>query len=913
MCAVLLYGVAMGQDDSAFVAFEEQYIQLNKEYAKAPNNVANLLDMAAFYMQPDNPYHSLTLAAGYAKRAETLYTAWVQDKERYRDVQKLIRKGITIPVIRQRRKDIEAQAVLYVRSHVPNIDEAEAAAFIETFSDNTEMVKRLRAKVLSDDYMKVCEENTIEGYYLFMQSHPNTVEADSAEAAIARIAPRFVSQFESEAAIDSAVAPFPASPALRQAAMRQKSRMAYLQARRTNSEEAYSLYLERYPRGEYYLEALDRLQHLRNDEFGLLSAPEELADYALNHSDDPLADSALARLRRMVTQERSQRAAQIYLSQFPLDENHSDVYRHYYEWYAEEGNGEPIRTFALLHPDYPYRLAINSDLVRAAIIDSVDLVQPFMEADYDQMETNIRLLMGRKTAFVALQRILQQQIAHKDWAAAQKRMQKFDLCFEEVSSAEYAELAALLADNAAVSSRPEMQDSKAKILRWTAHPTENYLYFSYEEDDHLAIGCVSKNTHGKHSEWGYDGKVNIEGCTADVVPYNFYDNGRKVLLGIAGDIWSAEVVSDTLWQLREHFGSPVNTPYMEQDAFMLEDGTGMLLVSDRPGGINIQRSGSYYHGDTASAFDIYYIPFNFGKWGDAVNLGLGVNTPYCELSPLLSRNMRTLYYITDARGLGYGDIYCVTRSDIDDWTHWSQPVNLGRGVNSAFSESSLSFGKGERRVYYTTGTLYNGKNACKSFATRHDTSSACRQIVINMGNVADVLRQVEWVEVWRQRPVSCIKGRQLDTVAVLPLYRDKTYALLAEADWVYIPTQAIRGGEVESITLEGYTLEEFELPVQLPLTSFYGSTAQLQPLAHKELKVLAHFLQQHTGCQIELLVHADGDDDKAAYVLSLQRATAIRNYLVSCGIAADRIHLSAYGNVAFKQGLSPWPVAVRFF
>jgi outer membrane protein OmpA-like peptidoglycan-associated protein len=112
--------------------------------------------------------------------------------------------------------------------------------------------------------------------------------------------------------------------------------------------------------------------------------------------------------------------------------------------------------------------------------------------------------------------------------------------------------------------------------------------------------------------------------------------------------------------------------------------------------------------------------------------------------------------------------------------------------------------------------------------------------------------------------------------------------------------------------LEGYTLEQLKKPVPLPLTEFHDNTAQMLPLAKLELKALAHFVQQHARCQIELLVYSKGKDDNVAYNLSLQRATAIRNYLVSCGISADRINLSPYGNVAYKQGLSPVPVAVRF-
>ena len=703
-----------GQDDTAANRFREQYARLGKDYSQSPDNVVTLMQMADFFSCSDNPYYNLPVAAGYAKRAETLYTLWVPDRKKYREMQKIIRKGITIPVIRQKRKDIEAQAVLYVRSHVPQMNEAEASAFIEAFADNDEIVKRLQSKVLSDEYKRVCRENTLGVYYAFAQAHPNTAEADSAEKALSRMAPAYYSQYATEGAVDSAAAPFAASAAMQYAAMKQKSRLAYLHVCRQNTADAYASYLERFPRGDYYMEALERLQYLRNADFSMLSSPEDLADFAEANSDDPLADSALARLRAMVIDGHSQQAARIYLSRFPLDPEHSSVFKHYYEWYSQEGNGQPIASFKAEHPDYPFLMALRSDLERAAVIDSIDLTRPFLESDYDTMVTALRLLTGRKVSFVALQRLLQNQIATKDWAAAKKRLQQYDICFEEVASSEYDELSHLLSDNSAVAATLELAPDQVSNVH--IDPSGKTICFTYFDQNRQTIGIARREEGKKQQRWHFVGEVEVEGSTAPVVPYNFYDSGRKVLVGINNDIWSAQVLSDTVWQLLEHFQQPVNTPYIERDAFMLDDGSGMLLVSDRPGGHNVQQSGSYYHGDHAPASDIYFIPFEDStqsatRWGSAVNLGIQVNTPYCELSPILSRNMRTLYYVTDARGLGYGDIYCATRQNLSDWTSWSKPVNMGRGVNGPFGEASLSFGADERTVFYTAGTRSHNRNA----------------------------------------------------------------------------------------------------------------------------------------------------------------------------------------------------------
>ena len=907
------------QDDTVANRFREQYARLGKEYTQWPDNVVNLMEMADFFSNPDNPHYNLPLAAGYAKRAEAIYTLWVPDKKKYREVQKFIRKGITIPVIRQKRKDIEAQAVLYVRSHVPQMNEAEASAFIEAFADNDEIVKRLHSKVLADEYERVRHENTLGAYYAFVQAHPNTSEADSAEQALSRLAPSYYSQFETEEAVDAAAAPFAASAVMQYAAMKQKSRLAYLAVCRKNTVEAYSNYLERFPRGDYYLEALERLQLLRNADYRMLSTPEELADFAEANSDDPLADSALALLRNMVLQDHSQQAARVYLSRFPLDQEYSNVYKHYYEWYAQEGNSQPIASFMAEHPDYPFLMAVRSDMARAAVIDSVDLTKPFVESDYDTMATGLRLLTGRKASFVALQRLLQSQIAAKDWAGAKKRLQRFDICFEDVAAAEYDELSHLLSDNSAVTATLELAADQVSNVH--IHPSGKTLCFTYYDQDRQAVGLARRVEGKKQQRWLFVGEIEVEGCTAPVVPYHFYDQGQKVLVGINNDIWSAQVVSDTVWQLLEHFQQPVNTQYIEQDAFMLDDGSGMLLVSDRPGGHNVQQSGSYYHGDHAPAFDIYFIPLEDStssgiRWGSAVNLGIGVNTPYCERSPILSRNMRTLYYVTDARGLGYGDIYRVTRQSLADWTQWSKPANMGRGVNGPFGEASLSFGVGERTVFYTSGTRSEKRNACYSFPTRHDNTSCYTQLSIRLDSVIDILNSIKLVEEWNQHIVEELPVSLVDTMMVYHLYRGMPYAFLAEANWLYIPTCLFKPNDKDEVVPQAYTyaqLKSLAEPLPLPLTQFVSATAALRPLAYKELDVLAHFMRQHPSSTIEVEVHVDGSNDDDCYRLSLERASAIRATLADCGISSDRIRLAPLGNSRYKKGAVAAPVAIRFF
>lgn len=889
------------------VDYKSQYVQLYKAYTANPSDVATLVGLATYYTQPGNPQYSLPQAGMYIRRAEEIYSAWLDDDAKYDVVLKLIRQKITLQSIRQQRKEIRSMAMSYVQQHAASMDESELTAYAEGFSDVEEIVASVRSNLLRSAYHKVCRENTIAGYYAFALSHKGYAEADSAEAALARLAPRYYSIYNSEGAVDAAAEPYPESQAMQRAAMLQKSRIAYAEALRQNTINAYAAYMERYPKGSDYVNALMRMDELVAMEFGTLHTPEDYADFAENHSESDLADTALARLRAMVTENGDVNAAKVYLSRFPLDPEYTQIYRTYYSWHAAEGNGLPIEIFAKENPDYPYRVALEGDLERGRAVDTFDLTRRFVERDYEKMSSNIYKLTGKRIAYVALQRILQQQLARHDYNGAYARMQKFDLCFENEGHTEYSELAQLLTGPAAHSDvRPEFATEELDGAVW--HPKNGQLYYNT-----LSGGIFYAKPNVHKWRWVTAGYVRLEGGSTGMKVCGFYPDGSRALLAFNGDIYTAEMISDTLWGRPEKLPSPVNTEYTECDATMLEDGSGMLLASDRPGGHNFQPSGSYFHGDSALATDLYFIPYSAAGWGEAVNLGPVVNTDCCERSPLLSRNMKTLYFITDAHGgLGYGDVYKCERTDIDDWTHWKKPVNLGRLVNGPFDESNICFVGSESRLLVTSDRAEGGK-ACKSCATQHDTASCYRMVTVDLSALTPPIRRIDVAEVGSQQVVQTFMGDELHEALKLRLNKGRDYALLVNSDNLLVPAMVVRGRSGSSLTLAGYTLGQLmqmKDPLPLTMVRFAKNTDRMLPLAEVELAQLAQFVKRNAVCMIELQVQVNGTDDKACYDLSVDRSLAIRSRLVEMGVNPDRIRISAYGNVSYKQGRNPAEVSV---
>lgn len=99
---------------------------------------------------------------------------------------------------------------------------------------------------------------------------------------------------------------------------------------------------------------------------------------------------------------------------------------------------------------------------------------------------------------------------------------------------------------------------------------------------------------------------------------------------------------------------------------------------------------SYEGPGTLGAEDIYVSVKDGGTWSTPLNLGSTINTSGFEMSPFLSPSMDTLFFSSNGHGgLGDADIFYSVRGN--DWTSWSQPVNLGPKINSPKFDACFSY------------------------------------------------------------------------------------------------------------------------------------------------------------------------------------------------------------------------------
>ncbi len=111
----------------------------------------------------------------------------------------------------------------------------------------------------------------------------------------------------------------------------------------------------------------------------------------------------------------------------------------------------------------------------------------------------------------------------------------------------------------------------------------------------------------------------------------------------------------------------INTKYWDTHGYLTEDGTRMVFASDRPGGFG--------------GLDLYISTIDkSGEWGNPVNMGPEINTPFNEDRPFLIENGKLLFFTSQGHyNMGGYDIF---RSELQSNGLWSKPANLGYPLNT---------------------------------------------------------------------------------------------------------------------------------------------------------------------------------------------------------------------------------------
>jgi peptidoglycan-associated lipoprotein len=354
------------------------------------------------------------------------------------------------------------------------------------------------------------------------------------------------------------------------------------------------------------------------------------------------------------------------------------------------------------------------------------------------------------------------------------------------------------------------------------------------------------------------------------------------------------------------FTQPIWMPVNEEDNWwnstpaFSSDGAELFFASNRPGGyggIDLYKATKLANGD----------------FGNAVNLGPTVNTAGNELFPRPTKDGKFFFASDGHPGLGKLDLF-VAEKNQDGVQIIS---NLGPSFNSqaddfgiffteypkaGFISSNRAGGKGDDDIYFFEDKTPKPKivNVLLNVYTKEvkaDGKEAIlpqTRVVLYGGDKrqlgGDVSNQQGRVR-FTLSPES-----EYSIIASRSGYFSKSFPYTTKGK---TPDPATLIQEVTNISLDTtIVLDQLILEKAIVLDNIYYdlNKADIRSDAALELNKLVKILKDNPAIRIELSSHTDSrSSDEYNLTLSQQRAQAAVDYLVSQGIAADRMVAKGYG------------------
>lgn len=458
----------------------------------------------------------------------------------------------------------------------------------------------------------------------------------------------------------------------------------------------------------------------------------------------------------------------------------------------------------------------------------------------------------------------------------------------------------------------------------------DYIDVSYETDVNLLPDCVKgykKVNLGPNVNTAYDEIGPL--ITSDGKTLYYSIKGSPENTGGTSDndeVWYCTALNDTAWSMRKNIGRPINTKSTNMLISISPDNNYALLMNqyDEEGevkgkGVSSTRMGkkgwelpepimiknfenlSNWNEYCLSADGNYllmaiqtknslgdrdiYVSIrnkrnkvteklgigNFlnkvagDMWSEPINLGKVVNTAGGEMSPFLAADGVTLYYASNGhKGFGGMDIWVTRRLD-DTWTNWSVPQNLGPDINTSGWEGYYTVPASGKYAYMVTGDGAYGKGDIVRIQL--PASARPRPVLLVRGKVlnAKTREPVEAAISYRELKTNEEMGAAVSNPntgeyqIVLPY--GKAYSFIADKKGFFAVNDNLDAtGITEYAEIERdlyLTPIEVGTVVRLNNIFFDFNKATLKEESFPELDRVIAFLKDNKNMQIEINGHTD--------------------------------------------------------
>lgn len=352
------------------------------------------------------------------------------------------------------------------------------------------------------------------------------------------------------------------------------------------------------------------------------------------------------------------------------------------------------------------------------------------------------------------------------------------------------------------------------------------------------------------------------------------------------------------WTNPENLKGYINTPIWESQPSLSADGKTLYFIR------RVNKRGEQPNSDIFVA----KLMADGMTWGMPEKLPSNINTPMPEESVTIHPDGKTLYFASRGHvGMGGLDLY-VTRLKPDG--SWTNPENLGYPINTKDDENSLMVspdgeigffasnrngGFGDLDIYYfempenlrPTKTLY------------------FEGLVFDATNKKPISGKFQLIDLKSGKEVIISEADKVTGEFMVSLPVNNEYALNVSYPGYNFFSQNFNmtnPDNLEAIHMDVPMVPmTSDIPTVLENVFFDLGKATLRPESFVELNKLKDFLTNNPTLKIELGGHTDTRGDATENMtLSNNRAKAVYDYLVTQGIAMERLAYKGYGETVNK-------------
>jgi len=356
----------------------------------------------------------------------------------------------------------------------------------------------------------------------------------------------------------------------------------------------------------------------------------------------------------------------------------------------------------------------------------------------------------------------------------------------------------------------------------------------------------------------------------------YYTRSPYVADGVKGtDIMVANRAGGT-WSIPQRVKIFKDSTISVAHPAIAPDGQTLYFVSDSKKGLGGK--------------DIWKATLADGECKFIEDLGPEINTPGDEMFPSVSAD-GTLYFASNGRpGFGGLDIYKATPKKTGGWI----VENMGIPINSSGDDFGITFsGKEQNGFFSSNRNETKGNDAIWSFVLPELAWGIEGKVVDEKGNAIPdaVIRMVS------NTGVNARVTTKKDGTYRIKIDKDMDCIMLASSRGYLnqkntVNTQDLKDSKTFTVN---FRLSAISKPVEIENIFYEFGKWNLTPASEAGLQVLLKLLKDNPNITIEISANTDYvGNNESNKVLSQKRAKSVVDYLISKGIASDR--LTSVGN-----------------